>query len=51
MWPKGSLLTGVSYDAARRYLETSASFFEERGYTDLIRSEWWNAPQNFNDGG
>jgi len=50
MWPKGSLLTGVGYDLARGYLQTSASFFEERGYTDLIRSEWWNAPQNFNDG-
>jgi hypothetical protein len=51
MWPKGSLLTGVGYDAARGYLDASASFFEERGYTDLIRNDWWNAPQMFNDGG
>lgn len=51
MWPKGSLLTGVGYDVARGYLEASASFFEGRGYTELIRNQWWNAPQNFNDGG
>jgi len=50
MWPKGSLLTGVGYNAARGYLEASASFFEGRGYTELIRNQWWNAPQNFNDG-
>ena len=51
MWPKGSFMTGVGYDSARNYLDTAGAFFEKRGYTELIKNQWWNAPQNFNSGG
>ena len=51
MWPKGSLITGIGYEAARSYLDNAGTFFEERGYTEVIRNQWWNAPQNFLSGG
>lgn len=51
MWPKGSLLSGIGYDAARGYLENAGRFFEERGYKEVIRNQWWNAPRNFLSGG
>ena len=50
MWPKGSMLTGLGYDAARTYLSVAGSFFEEKGYTEIVKNQWWNAPQTFNSG-
>jgi len=51
LWPKGTLLSGLGYDATRNYLDNAGSFFEERGYTKVIKNDWWNAPLNFRDGG
>lgn len=47
MYPKNSLMYGSGYDGTRNYLDHAETFFVERGYTDLIRNDYWNAPANF----
>tara|TARA_B100000963_G_C22490620_1_gene609103 strand:+ start:360 stop:956 length:597 start_codon:yes stop_codon:yes gene_type:complete len=47
LWPKGTLLSGLGYDGTVNYLNASSKFFLDRGYTELLKNQWWNAPQNF----
>lgn len=47
MWPKGTLLSGIGYEATVSYLQQSKKFFLSRGYEILLENEWWDKPQNF----
>jgi hypothetical protein len=47
MWPKGTLLSGLGYDATVSYLQEAKRFFVSRDYEILLENEYWDKPQNF----
>ena len=46
-YQKGSLLSGIGYDNTVNCLIMTKQFFENLGYTEFYKNEWWNAPRNF----
>ena len=46
-YQKGTLLSGMSYDNTVNCLNMTKQFFENLGYEEFYKNQWWNAPMNF----